>query len=363
MAELTPEELRALLEEFLDRWPQDKVAAMTLPEYVDIYNKDTFTYWVETKMRPLGSIKGSFSTKFGIYRRKDPADTGSERFAHDDVYTWMKRFGATRDAAFNKVKKQILEVIAFAETGTFSNIDSIDIQDLFKWKVASLYSNERLVPIFKRDVLYRIASTYGMTTTSKTKISDIHELLIAKKPAGVDVYTYMTALYAQFGGKHHGNDPTTPSLPNQPAKTKTTQKAVTTKNTAPQVRKSARSYIADLKHNKIQVALQKRLIDAHGASAVLLEQNRVDVKLVLPDEIVFYEVKSASYASDCIEEALGQVLGYVFEDTDSRQKRIVVVGQFPPNLDDQRFIEFIKERLSVDFSYEAIDYTINNSSS
>ncbi len=79
------------------------------------------------------------------------------------------------------------------------------------------------------------------------------------------------------------------------------------------------------------------------------------MKLVLPDEIVFYEVKSASYASDCIEEALGQVLGYVFNDKDNRGKRTVVVGQYPPNESDKKFIEYIKSLLNIEFDYEHIE--------
>jgi hypothetical protein len=86
-----------------------------------------------------------------------------------------------------------------------------------------------------------------------------------------------------------------------------------------------------------------------------MEENWVDIKLVLASELLFYEVKSASYASDCVEEALGQVLGYVFRDPDARNKRIVVVGQFAPNADDERFIEFIRSSINIEFSYEHID--------
>ena len=92
-----------------------------------------------------------------------------------------------------------------------------------------------------------------------------------------------------------------------------------------------------------------------STAAVFLETNWVDLKVVLTNEIIFYEVKSASYASDCIEEALGQILGYVFSDDDTRKKRIVVVGQFPPNDGDQRFIEYIKSLLRIEFSYEHVD--------
>jgi hypothetical protein len=54
------------------------------------------------------------------------------------------------------------------------------------------------------------------------------------------------------------------------------------------------------------------------------------------------------------------VLGYVFNDTDPRNKRIVVVGQYPPNPDEELFIAFIKSQVGLDFTYEHIDYNADN---
>lgn len=130
--------------------------------------------------------------------------------------------------------------------------------------------------------------------------------------------------------------------------------AVAPKNTAPQVRSGTQSYIASQKHNKLQEALWQKLVNEYGEDAVVREENWVDVKLVLQDEIVFYEVKSASYASDCIKQALGQVLGYVFNDKDARKKRIVVVGHYQPNECDKKFIKHIKSLLNIEFDYENI---------
>jgi hypothetical protein len=298
-------------------------------------------------MRPLGSIKGSYSTKFGIYRRKNPAKQ-SKGFSNDSSYTWMKRFGGDRSTVFEKIKQDLLQVIRFAQTGEFSKIDEIQISDLFKWKVASLYSNERLVPIFKHDVLFKIADAFGMKPTRTTKISEIEEVLISNKPAGQDIYSYMDQLYRQYGAKEKEKKPST----SREKLRTSTRKATTSKSTTPEVRKSSRSYVADLKHNRIQQTLRQRLINDHGEAAVVMEANWVDIKLLLATELVFYEVKSASYASDCIEEALGQVLGYVFRDLDERKKRIVVVGQFPPNADDERFIAFVQSNINIEFSYE-----------
>jgi len=99
-----------------------------------------------------------------------------------------------------------------------------------------------------------------------------------------------------------------------------------------------------------------KLINEHGEDAVFLEKNRVDVTVVLPTHIVFYEVKSASYAGDCIKEALGQILAYVFKEKDPRKKKVIVVGPYPPNESEQGFIQYIKSLLKIEFNYESLDY-------
>lgn len=358
---MNTEEKRELLAEFLDRWPETAVREMKLSDYVDVENKETFTYWVETRMRPLGSILGSYSTKFGIYRRKTTKQLGGN-YQNDDLYTWMNRFGNDRSGAFDAVKREVLDIIEFAQTGEFSRIDEIGIPNLFKWKVASLYSNERLVPIFKQETLLRIAAHYGLKPTSDTKVSRIHDLLISNKPADEDIYDYMERLYTQFGTDHHDGKqaPLLSQSQSESQGTPTRHASATAKNTAPQLRRGTNSYIADQKHNKIQEVLLRKLIEKHGESAVHREQNWVDVKLVLADEIVFYEVKSASYPYPCITQALGQTLGYIFKDKDTRRKRIVVVGPYPPNASDREFIAFVKSSLNIEFDYEYIDYTSVN---
>lgn len=68
---MTIDELKELLDAFLNRWTIENVDKTTLQEYVGLGNKDTFCPWVETKTGILGSIKGLTSIKFGIYERND----------------------------------------------------------------------------------------------------------------------------------------------------------------------------------------------------------------------------------------------------------------------------------------------------
>jgi hypothetical protein len=351
---MNTQELTTLLESFLDRWMLEDVRKMSLQEYVGVNNHDTFCYWVETKTRMLGSIKGSNSFAFGIYERKQQEKL-HKNFRDDEKYSWIKHYGDERSEAFENVKKNVIKTLEFAEKGEFSMIDEIQLPHLFKWKVAFLYSNERLIPIYKKDILNEIAENLGLRVTSKTKVSEIQERMMQNKPANLSVYEYMRDLWEKFGQKGR-NDEVQETRQREVIKPKT-RKASEIEISENQVRYIApRSYYIQQKHKRLQLALKEKLTKSFGKDCVILfEENNVDVKLFQPEHIIFYEVKSSSYATSCIREALGQLLHYSFSDTDLRKKKLVVVGQYPPNRSDKEFIEFIKSNLKIDFDYENIE--------
>lgn len=342
------DELKELLDEFLNRWTIENIENLTLEQYVGVNNKDTFCQWVETKTRMLGSIKGLTSIKFGIYERKDPKKH-PKNYVNDNQYSWLRAYGDKRQTAFENVKKDIIRIIKLSELGKFSEIDDILLPDLFKWKVAFLYSNERLIPIYKREVLLKIGNHYGLITNKKTKISEIQNIMMINKPANLDVYAFMWKLFEKFGREKEKKE----VLDGEKTKPKPrkARKATSKRNTTPQLRTVTRSYIAEQKHNKIQEKLRKLLEEKYGKSNVILEENFVDIKLVQPNYINFYEVKSSSYASECIKEALGQILLYSLNDTDKRLKNHIVVGQYPPTENDKKYIDFLKHNLKLDFDY------------
>jgi len=338
-------ELEKLLDQFLHRWPISKVKKMNLQDYVDVGNKDTFCQWVETKTSRLGSIKGMTSIKFGIYKRKKSKKI-PKNYQGDKKYSWLKGYGNNRKVVFNNVKNDIVKVIELSEKGQFNEINEIILPNLFKWKIAFLYSNERLIPIYQREALNSIAVHFGLRINLKTKISEIQNLMISNKPANQSVYYYMRELYGRFSSKKKKTGKTSSNLGKRKKR-----KGTKTRSTTPQVRSSHRSYIAEQKHNKIQEALKERLIKKYGKENVILEENYVDVKLIRPKYLGFYEVKSSSYASECVREALGQILLYSYHDDDNREKKIYVVGQYPANEEDLGYIDYIKKNLSFDFEY------------
>lgn len=223
------------------------------------------------------------------------------------------------------------------------------LPDLFKWKVAFLYSNERLIPIFKRDVLLKIAHHFGLKTGRNTKISEIQNVIMFNKPADLDVYSFMRKLYDEFGTEDDKIEIAGRTIRIKEMRTK--RRPAGSRNIEAQKRRGGASYVAQQKHNKIQEALVKLLSDKYGKENVLMEENFIDVRLIQPDCISFYEVKSASYASQCVKEALGQILLYSLNDKDERPKKHIIVGQYPANDNDRKYIEFLKQNLKLEFDY------------
>ncbi len=198
-------EKRNLYDSFLQRWPEERVQSMVLTDYVDVGNHDTFFYWVEHETRQLGSILGSPASKFGIYKR-NPEKQPDPRCVNDSEYSWRRRFGETREKAFENVRHEVLKVIRMVETGNFRAIDEIPLSLMFKWKIAFLYSNERLVPIYEEKTLNKIGKHLGLQPSHEILVSEIQERMMQNKPADLNIYEYMESLWYQFSGSAREDD-------------------------------------------------------------------------------------------------------------------------------------------------------------
>ena len=179
-----------LNEEFLKLFPLEKLREMTIEQYTNLNRSDSFCYWIEFKSKILGSVGGSNSYKFGIYRyNQKPKDNPNTLY--DDKYTWWAFLGKTAREAFEKVKKAV--VIA-AESGRNGNLDDIEainneIGPMIKWKIAFIYSNEKIIPYYSYDRLRVIGENMGMSITKNTTIADIQRFLI-KERGDEDIHEY-----------------------------------------------------------------------------------------------------------------------------------------------------------------------------
>ena len=195
---MTPEKLnklRDIKQKFLERFPIASLSTMPLELYTNLERSNSFCYWLESITSELGSIWGGSAYKFYIfeYNQKRNQEKKNGKYIRDGKYTWLASIGDNRDAAYDVVRYRISQIATAANDGDFAAIDDIMIGDVVKWKIAYLYSNDQLVPIYNREMLVKFATSYGMEDAKSKKISELQAFLMEKK-GDEDVIVFMDRL-------------------------------------------------------------------------------------------------------------------------------------------------------------------------
>lgn len=169
----------ALWQEFLNRWPLESLSALTLEQYTEPGNADSFCNWLESRTTDLGSVWGGSSFKFGVYARTDkqPKESSGGR-CFDEHYGWMAKYGATPQAAFAQVKAEIIKLANAARRGDLTEVDGIDLGEAIKWKLAFLYQDRAklcIVPLYKSEYIRLLLNT------KERKVSTLQAQLVALK--------------------------------------------------------------------------------------------------------------------------------------------------------------------------------------
>ena len=173
---------RELYQNFLSEFPLEGLANLPLERYTNLNREDSFCYWLESKSEDLGSIWGSTSYKFGIYQYQNKPSE-NPKFLSDGTYAWLKKLGNSHSEAYSKVIEDVVRIAQAASQGKFDEIDMDDyaISPIIRWKIAFLYSNEHLIPIYKKEMLVALAAHYGMVEPEKASQAELNAFLIEKK--------------------------------------------------------------------------------------------------------------------------------------------------------------------------------------
>lgn len=192
------ENLYQLKQDFLDRWPIERLERMTLPEYTDTNRADSFCYWQEHVTRDLGSIVGGSSYKFGIYKMNDSSETkAAKNRTNDGVYAWHLKYGNTAIEAFNSIKEMVVQIAKSANSGHLDPIEDIDLGDAYKWKIAFMYSDYGVINIFKKDALKFIANSLYPSDSIPLRYGELHSYIISKQ-GEEDYYVFAKKLWKHY---------------------------------------------------------------------------------------------------------------------------------------------------------------------
>lgn len=197
---------RELYLAFQQEFPLETLKDMPLDKYTNLNKDDSFCYWLESRTYELGSFWGGSSYKFLIYRyNKRPAE-GDPRVTSDDKYAWYSNLGKdTAEGAYQIVRDEIVKVATLANDGDFETIDGLDrLGHSYKWKIAFLYSNENLIPIYNRGMLQVVANELGMKNVQRVKTVEIQKFLMEQK-GEKDLYDFYEELLKILDSKSKVN--------------------------------------------------------------------------------------------------------------------------------------------------------------
>lgn len=204
----------ALWDEFLTVWPATRLATMTLDEYTQAGSKDSFTYWIESRLDELGSIWGGSAFKFGAFSRKDTEDKKSDaKLSYSDTHGWYSAHGATVEEAFEKVRSFVVQVATLAAQGDVNGIEAFEqLGEAFKWKIAFHYQSRQqpvIVDIFKRAPL----AAYAGGTASQS-MAALQQAALAKRAEDMGILEFGRQVWEAWSQKNlaiwklsHGNPP------------------------------------------------------------------------------------------------------------------------------------------------------------
>lgn len=203
-----------LWDEFLQVWPIDRLSSLTLDEYTQAGSKDSFTYWVESRLDKLGSIWGGSAFKFGVFSRKDTdVKTSDAKLSYSDTHGWYSSLGASAEEAFTQVRGYVVQVATLANEGNLDGIENFDhLGEAYKWKIAFHYQNRNIptiVNVFKKAPL-----SIFVSDAARGSMATLQAAVLAKRPADLDILEFGQKIWHEWSQKNlaiwklsHGNPP------------------------------------------------------------------------------------------------------------------------------------------------------------
>ncbi len=194
-------EKKELWDAFLQEWPLERLQSMSLEEYTNLNREDSFCYWLESKTEGLGSIWGGSSYKFGIYHRSKSAKKDKRfKYKTQGNYSWVLKFGETKEDAFKAIRENIVAVARFATQNELDKAENVELGHVVKWKIAALY-NKRIPLLYSKEAIDFICDHFSIDKQLpySAKLQNLASL-----NKGNDMLTFSEELWAVWDQRKKG---------------------------------------------------------------------------------------------------------------------------------------------------------------
>ncbi|HUS48799.1 MAG TPA: DUF3883 domain-containing protein [Candidatus Paceibacterota bacterium] len=188
--------LEKLRSEFVKKFNYDKIKDLSIEKYVVGHGeKDTFCYWLETKLMELGKIKGGTTAdkKFGVYFSKE-----------EDEYKTIPKWGINGFIAYEEIKRRIIELLDAGRNNDLQTIKKSPISPMFKGKILSTYYPDKYLNIFSGEHLDHFIAELGIEDPKlKEEVDKRQHLMNYKNKDSImkdwSIYEFYRFLYTIIG--------------------------------------------------------------------------------------------------------------------------------------------------------------------
>ena len=137
---------------FISKFPLDKIKDLSIDQYVQGTDENSFCYWLEFK-KILFGIGGGNASKFGVYKAKD----GNYYTSYGKNKKQLT--GQELKTFFLKIKSGISQALEFTANDQIDKIKTIDIPlwNMVLQKILSIYYPDKFITIGASDVLIECA--------------------------------------------------------------------------------------------------------------------------------------------------------------------------------------------------------------
>lgn len=191
-------EIEELRIRFVSDYSEGAINDLEIDEYINGKgDRSTFCNRIETQLKDWGNMKGAFATKFGVYY--GVFGRGTEK-----KYQITGKWGSTVEQAFDKVKREIVNLIQSGATKDFDKINNNLISPMLKGKILSLYYPNDYLNIFSSSHLDFFINQLSLGLTKGLSEIDKQKMILEYKNCddimkAWSIYKFGKFLYYLFG--------------------------------------------------------------------------------------------------------------------------------------------------------------------
>lgn len=152
-------------DEFVNYFTLDKIATMTINEYVvGAGDKTTFCYGLWRGLKHLANIGSAFPTAFGVYYNKKLHNYVPDRTRWDDY-----------EVAFEETRASILDLLDNGKKENLEGLAKNPINSMVKGKILTTYFPNRYLSICAMNHIDHYMKAYGLYNASTKDLDPVYK--------------------------------------------------------------------------------------------------------------------------------------------------------------------------------------------